>query len=865
MKTKLARAILLAGALHSSMGLGLGLGDIKIDSGINERLDAEILLSKSKGLDASQVLVSLASKADFDRAGIERDYFLNNLRFDVVLEPFLNFLIEVRWPSGRLLREYTVLLDLPTFSALPARLINQSAPPPSQSKSPNSGGDTRAVAKLSPSRSADKGTVTSDVGQPQPTAQASADSITVAANDTLWEIALQVKPRGVTVHQTMLALQQLNPRAFINNNINLLKKGAVLRVPDFAGIAGQDALQSRRSVSDQQQQWQQKNLSDAPAGVIDARDQRAAAKQDSSQSGHLQLAVADSNLTGAASTRGQRDSKDNNAAATDTSVSSGVAANSNLASEIEQLRSHLAVSLENLDKAGVENETMASRLDAMESQMDDLEQLVTLKDRELQSMRGSLAARRDALQAAAETGVDPASIEGEVPATPLDDSQAVIGSTASAVEAAQSSEPQTKADVIVPPSAANNAAESGILASLANTLSLSTNWVIAILGGFAALLIGFIALLFGRKNNDYEATVFESDDGSESFVTDEMDESFSEPAEDAFSAADDVAADDTYTDSTLDDLEDIASTLSTEDSSDGVEVEPSVDRFAEQPTYSAEEPSTSASESSDASITGAAAVVTGVAAGVATGVAAGATAGSGASDQDPLAEADIYLAYGRHEQAVSMLQGALAVDPLNTELKLKLLEVHVDAGNVEGFKAVCGPLLNDDPSMNAEVETLLESVEDLAAWWPEGVVAAPSDTFLEDFQANDSDLALDLDMDIEGGAAALGLSGQFDDLPDVAPDLQLAYDADSDEAKAGLLANSDSEQSADYAEASNESNDEFNKEPMSQDEIGTKLDLARAYIDMGDVDGARDILDEVLNEGSIDQQEQATSMLKLIA
>jgi pilus assembly protein FimV len=157
--------------------------------------------------------------------------------------------------------------------------------------------------------------------------------------------------------------------------------------------------------------------------------------------------------------------------------------------------------------------------------------------------------------------------------------------------------------------------------------------------------------------------------------------------------------------------------------------------------------------------------------------------------------------------------------------------------------------------MNAEVETLLEPVENIADWWPGGVVSAPSDTFLDDFQDTGSDLDLDLDLDLEmeSDNSDLDLSGQFNDLPDVAPDLQLAYDADSEEAAVESLADNDDEAMAEE------------NQPMSQDEIGTKLDLARAYIDMGDVDGAREILDEVLNEGSDDQRDQAASMLKLIA
>ncbi|MDG1293637.1 MAG: peptigoglycan-binding protein LysM, partial [Pseudomonadales bacterium] len=77
MKSKLATAIALVGLMHSSVLYALGMGDIKVSSAVNERLNAEIPLVHADGLDASQILVSLASKADFARAEIERDYFLS--------------------------------------------------------------------------------------------------------------------------------------------------------------------------------------------------------------------------------------------------------------------------------------------------------------------------------------------------------------------------------------------------------------------------------------------------------------------------------------------------------------------------------------------------------------------------------------------------------------------------------------------------------------------------------------------------------------------------------------------------------------------------------------------------------------------
>ncbi|MDP4598626.1 MAG: peptigoglycan-binding protein LysM, partial [Pseudomonadales bacterium] len=112
---------------------GLGLGKLDLQSALNQQFVAEIELTNSTGLAVEEILPNLASQLDFDRVGIERTYELMDLRFKVVdldadrkiirvtstrpvTEPFLNFLVEVLWPNGRILREYTVLLDPPIFT-----------------------------------------------------------------------------------------------------------------------------------------------------------------------------------------------------------------------------------------------------------------------------------------------------------------------------------------------------------------------------------------------------------------------------------------------------------------------------------------------------------------------------------------------------------------------------------------------------------------------------------------------------------------------------------------------------------------------------------------------------------------------------
>ncbi|MGE8068481.1 type IV pilus assembly protein FimV [Pseudomonas sp. NPDC089569] len=131
------------------MAPALGLGEITLHSALNQPLRADIALVDSAGLAEGELSVSLATADEFNRAGVERVFFLNNLKFTPVVrdnrsviqvtsskpvnEPFLNFLVQLNQPNGRLLREYTVLIDPPgTAGIVPA----SDEPPVSRPSSP---------------------------------------------------------------------------------------------------------------------------------------------------------------------------------------------------------------------------------------------------------------------------------------------------------------------------------------------------------------------------------------------------------------------------------------------------------------------------------------------------------------------------------------------------------------------------------------------------------------------------------------------------------------------------------------------------------------------------------------------------------
>ena len=234
MVRKCGTVFLVFGLLCPGIATALGLGELTLESYLNEPFRATIDLLEVGNLDEGQLKIRLASRDDFDRVGVERAYFLTSLKFEVVIdisgngkliissresvrEPYLDFLIEARWPQGRLLREYTVLLDLPVLSG------------------PESGMQTarHAPAPVSPSAEPQKPAATGDRASRGYGAGATEEPVAgrkymVKQNDTLWQIADRSRSTGATVQQAMLDIQRLNPDAFIGSNINQLKAGYVL-------------------------------------------------------------------------------------------------------------------------------------------------------------------------------------------------------------------------------------------------------------------------------------------------------------------------------------------------------------------------------------------------------------------------------------------------------------------------------------------------------------------------------------------------------------------------------------------------------------------------------------------------------------
>ncbi|MFK8015535.1 MAG: FimV/HubP family polar landmark protein [Gammaproteobacteria bacterium] len=238
----------------------LGLGEISLDSALNEPLVATISLDAVQSGDLTNFRAAVASGETFSRYGLDRPDFLNNLRFDIsvdsgspqllvrsttpITEPFVTFLVEANWDSGRLLREYTVLLDPPVFNP------NSAAPP------------LRVPSTANTQLSSNSGFVPRREPPPAPRApRPSVAAITgdtygpVRRNQTLWAIAERAREgTNLSINQMMIAIYRANPDAFLGN-INLLKEGSTLSLPgasSVAQISRQDAFTAAR---DHNQRW----------------------------------------------------------------------------------------------------------------------------------------------------------------------------------------------------------------------------------------------------------------------------------------------------------------------------------------------------------------------------------------------------------------------------------------------------------------------------------------------------------------------------------------------------------------------------------------------------------------------------------
>ncbi|MEX6504309.1 FimV/HubP family polar landmark protein [Pseudomonas zhanjiangensis] len=925
---KLVLAIAAASALSSGMAHALGLGEVTLQSALNQPLVAEIELLEVRDLGSDEVLPNLASPDEFTKAGVDRQYFLTDLKFTPILkpngksvirvtsskpvrEPYLNFLVEVLWPSGRLLREYTLLLDPPLYSPQAVTAVA----PATSAAAPVVRAPAAPVAPASVPSSSTAAASSAPLGEQYKT----------SANDTLWEIAQRVRGSG-SVNQAMLAIQDLNPQAFIDGNINRLKRGQVLRLPDAQQIARRTREEAIAQVAAQNASWREaRGLASARQLDATKRSVAGAAPAEVKAQDSLKLVAADAGKATSGSEKGSADSK--------------------------ALADKLAVTQESLDSTRRENDELKSRMGDLQGQLDKLQRLIQLKDDQLAKLQVDLAAQEQvpvapaASESAAATTAAPVVVEEATGAsetveqTDFNYSEEVAQKPA-ATEAAQPpvaeqpaapvkpAEPAAKAPVAAPAPAVSQPAETSLVDDL-----LANPMLLGVAGGGALLLVLVGLMMLSRRNAlkeaelqeglvaeatqaDFDADMQLQPDSFEGLST-EGDETPASANEgrvtaqtgDALGEADIYIAYGRFNQA----AELLQNAINDEPHRGDLRV-----KLMEVQAELGDREGFARQEAELREIGGAAAQVEQLKAkypamvGLAmAGTAAAAVeddmggfslddlglddapehAKAGAEDSDDafdlsLDELESELDRDLPSSAASASEEELDTLSLDDDFELDEVvgqgmskddelefELSLDEG-AEDRPAASDELAGFDlmsaseeaPAVSDEDEFLLSLDDEAEEALPGGELAESSFELTDEevkaaAEDNAFDLPMDFDLSLSEEAPAESTEGSFaaqleevsaeldqlsSDLEPATPDLEVDEpEAAAEPALGGMDLEGD---------------DDFDF-LAGTDEAATKLDLARAYIDMGDAEGARDILDEVVVEGSEDQQQEARELI----
>ncbi|MBK3479516.1 peptidoglycan-binding protein [Pseudomonas sp. MF6751] len=829
---KLVLAIAAASALSSGMAQALQLGEMTLKSKLNQPLSVEIELRDVGGLTASEITPSLASAQAFVDAGVDRQAFLDDLTFTPVINPegrsvvrvtsskplpdsYVRFLMQVQWPNGRLMRDYSVLLDPAKFDQ----------PAPTASAPASSAPATGTLARH-----------------------------TTTPHDTLWEIAAKNR-HGASVQQTMLAIQALNPDAFVDGNINRLKTGQVLRLPDITQSTALAQPQALAEVSAQNAAWRQGRRS--PQGQVAGKPQLDATRR-----------------TQAGNAPSSTQAKDNLSLVSAQAAKKG---GKGAAGDSRALSDKLAMTQEELDTTRRDNEELKSRAADLQSQLDKLQKLIQLKNDQLARLQ-------------AQTG-EPAAIPAQLPGEPAAEPAAPV--------AAPAPEP-------VKPAAAPASTEGKFNDLLTNPI------VLGILGGAALLVVLLLLLLWARHRNARREeekhlrmarALAEEPEFVSNIDQDLPPDSFEglevpPPSVKLATAATPAAApapapvvETVVAPTVASVLAPLAVAVAQENSSDALaQAQSHIDRgHLNQAADVLEQAIKHEPKRSDLRLK--LMEVYGL-----------------QNNKDGFVTQERQLvANGENHAQVEQLKARFpAMAVLAAGVSAAVAAAALDAQYVKD-------LLDDKPASAAQADTFDTdfdlSLDDLEAASP-AEIAQDQQTFetllkqQTESKADAQDLSdFDLDLQLDPPASQTdddflsGLEEQIKDVPPVEPptltpaaldefdlpedfDLSLADEPSNPAAKPDAFASELDDVNAELDRLSQSlehppiepsftaedaalgAEDEPDFDFLSgTDEVATKLDLAQAYIDMGDADGARDILSEVLTEGNEGQRGEAKEML----
>lgn len=801
MLRKLGFGLTAVAMMAPGVAAALGVGEYQLNSYLNQPLDMDVSLHEVGDLTAEEILVNLAPQSEFDAAGVDRSYFLNRLAFSVELqegdkaqlhistdqpvrEPYLNFLVEFLWPTGRLMREYTVLLDPPSFadSAVTAAPTISRVPQPVTRSEPTPAPAPAPAATPTPQPDSTPEPAIESEPQQVQSAPAVADSgprsrYTVRSSDTMWQIALNNRPsNSVSVQQMLVAIQEMNPDAFINNNVNLVREGTVLRIPNEQEVRNIPTRSAIVEVADQNRQWrdmlEKRGIQTPQRAQIDGSRQ-----------------VADSDDEAEAPTRGEvKLVAPESTAGVDDGDSTGSDEQGNANTAV--LENELAIRDESLDRLDRENSELKSRLSDLEAQNSTSEELLKLRNDQITQLQEELRQLREE-QGVASPDNDPLMEEPAEPALSADADDAAVDDEAnesiatadsaqkdgeqtadddvavlegSDEQAAEQSGVTDAADAEGPQSAADSAgdkeaeADSAVkpvepvskpepvapaqppVAQSGGIVDLIMENLLYIALGLLAILLLIALLLRGKKKNDNEdldGPLFDD-------VDDQQDDEFGLNLDD--DSAPTVAA--------VDDNADDAAPVQ----------------------------------------------------------------GQGGS-QDPLEDVEVYVAYGRYPQAVDFLRNEINKSPERADLKVRLLELLKEMGDDAAFQQQATTYAGTGADVDAAIARL-------------GGAAAPA-AAQDDDELSLDDLEMGLSSDLGNGAdSAPTIEAEAPSLePETESTDELAdfdFELDSAEAEnedATVMLNADSETSSSSANAQD---DDFSLDFDSEDDAVKEPEMSDA-------------------------------------
>jgi len=867
-----------------------GLGRLVVQSFLGQPLRAEIEIVSLLPGEESSLEARLASGNAFAQAGIEFNPALNSVRFAIeksagrtllrvttrqpVNEPFLDMLVELRWATGLLVREYTVLLDPPDYKAAkpmaavpavpastamapqaPAAAAAPAASPaPVAPSAPADAAPSAPAAPMAEAAKPDARIEERPIAAAPPASEAKeAQSYEVKKGDTLGAIARQYRPAGVTFNQMLIALQRANEDAFIRNNVNLVRAGRILNIPDREAIAAVEVADANRLIGAQMADFAEYRsrlgtvvaATPAPAAPVERattgqitpkpEEPKPAAPKD-----QLKLSKADPKKPGAPAAKAARE---DDQAARERALKEAQSRVADLEKNVADLQKLMEIKQQQLAELEKKSAKPAPAAPAPAAKAPEPPKPAPAP----QAAKAPEA--KPAAQAPAKPAAEPAKPVAEAP-KPV----AEAPKPAAAPAAPEAPKPAAKPAPVKPkPVAAPPPPEPSLVDEfLDNPIALGG------LGGVALLLAGYGAWAWQRKKKSVS----------------KFQDSVLGPASSATAAAAAAAA----------------------------------------------APAGAAPSVSQAS------------------VSQSAVGGLDTDDVDPIAEADVYMAYGRDAQAEEILKEALQKDANRIPVQVKLLEIYANRRDAKSFEQIALKLKSQTNSTGADWDkaaALGRSVDpgnglyggsgEAAATPAPAPVPAAAAAPTVDFDIGGGQgggdaaaapaSALDLDL---GGAPSVPAQEKSDFSPggtliidtnetkaaSSGLDFDLGGDSKPAEAGGGMnfelpslpvetsapaastpaassggldfdlnLGGSDSKVDTTSPSASvdlsaisldlgtpGDAPAAGNADPKWQ-EVATKLDLAKAYEEMGDKDGARELLNEVLREGDAAQQGQAKQML----